>query len=492
MPKRQLSFFLIAVLAAAPALASHSGGAPIHPVEPDDEHFLVDTGSGLDTGCTFRDGSPLVFFVEVDRYVGEVDGSGFLRDPGRLVSQKVVSPKARLMLPAFDVDSSANVPPYAPEVDKVFFNGRQLSKPTLTGSNNTWIMNEFEVPIDAVKFPQRGARGSRPTPARNEIRIDIDTANAELVWCTSIDWAQLQFKAMAPILLVHGITAGPDTWEPAVTNYLEGEDVPFENNIQLGPNGSIANNGGLLSQTVQEYADSFGVKKVHLVVHSKGGLDSRRFLSTHYNPREVKVLSLHTLSTPHHGSVIADLSIANLTLNDATSNNQNLNAFMNQQGLANFFGQGPQRPGLDDLQTASMAAFNAANAFPGSVTLYTHGADADLNNDGRISNAEASPLVPGAANWAIDSGTLMYQILRNVASINVVRRTNFFGLNEWHEISANATAFPLDNDLSVTDQSSHYPPESAHFFVNRNHSNIKDANSLGTVLNRIRSDFPVN
>ncbi|HSN85195.1 MAG TPA: hypothetical protein VL025_00490, partial [Thermoanaerobaculia bacterium] len=116
MPKRQLSFFLIAVLAAAPALASHSGGAPIHPVEPDDEHFLVDTGSGLDTGCTFRDGSPLVFFVEVDRYVGEVDGSGFLRDPGRLVSQKVVSPKARLMLPAFDVDSSANVPPYAPEV----------------------------------------------------------------------------------------------------------------------------------------------------------------------------------------------------------------------------------------------------------------------------------------------------------------------------------------------------------------------------------------
>lgn len=489
------SVLLLTLLVPQPLAAGHSGSAPIHPEEPDDEHFLVDVSFGLDTGCTFRSGGPLVFDIEVDRFVGDVDGNGFLLDAQTLISNKVVSPKARLIMPAFDVDSGAAPPaPFAPEIDKVFLNGEELSK-ILTGVNNTWIMNEFEVDIRDVKFPARGAPGQKPAGARNEVRIQIDTGNIGLgqLWCTAIDWAQLQFKAMAPILLVHGITGTPGTWEPAVRDFLTTEKIPFEHRIQLAPNGSVANNGRQLAGVVRDQARSFGVEKVHLVVHSKGGLDSRRFLSAHYQPDEVKVLSLHTLSTPHHGSVHADLSIANRTLNDATSEDPDLEEYLDSDGVVNFLGRGPQRPGLDDLQTTATAAFNAANPFPGAIKLYTHGADADLDNNGAISVFEAAPLIPD--NFFVDAaevGSMLYRILRDVSRITVTRKTNFFGINEWHEVSPVATATPQENDLSVTDTSSRHPSQSQHFGpVNRNHSRIKDANSMRTVLGRIRADFPV-
>lgn len=487
------------VLIAGPAMASHSGTAPIHPQEPDDEHFLVDTGPGLDTGCTFRNGGPLRFTVKVDRYVGEVDGNGTLMDAAALVAAKVVSPKARLIMPAFDVDSGASLPPpFDPEVDKVFFNGEPMTK-ILTGTNNAWIMNEFEIDIDKVRFPPRGSPGQKPAPADNEIRIDIDTANADIgeqLWCTAIDWAQLQFKAMAPILLVHGITGTPATWEPDVVTFLRGVRVPFEHRIQLAPNGSVAANGAQLAQVVADQAMSFGVKKVHLVVHSKGGLDSRRFLAAHYDPDQVEVLSLHTLSTPHHGSVHADISIAQRTLNDPSSNDPDLQEYLDSDDWVDGWPleRGPQRPGLDDLQTTATRTFNAANPFPAGVKLYTHGADADLDNNGVISIAEATPLIPN--NIAVDAGevgSLLYRILRDVSAITVTRRTSFLGLNEWHEIAPVATATPQENDLSVTDTSSRFAGQIQHFGpVNRNHSNIKDATSMVRVLERIRADFPVN
>lgn len=490
-----LLILALALLVAWPASASHSGSAPVHPEEPDDEHFLVDVAGGLDTPCTFRSGGPLTFDIGIDRYVGEVDGNGFLADPQLLIDNKVVSPKARLLMPAFDVDSNASPPaPYAPEIDKVFLNGKELRK-ILTGTNNTWIMNEFEVDIRDVKFPSRGAPGTKPSKAMNRVRIDIDTGNTAVgeAWCTAIDWAQLQFKAMAPILLVHGITGTPETWEPAVSDFLTQEGIPFEHEIQLAPNGSVAANGRQLAGVVRDQAMSFGVQHVHLVVHSKGGLDSRRFLAAHYDPDTVEVLSLHTLSTPHHGSVHADLSIANRTLNDASSEDPDLDDYLGNDGLVSFFGQGPQRPGLDDLQTTVTATFNAANPWPGGIELYTHGADADLNDDGVITAAEAAPLIPD--NILVDGGevgSLLYRILRDVSSITVTRRTNFFGLNEWHEIAPVATASPQDNDLSVTDTSSQLAGQSQHFGpANRNHSTIKDAASLRTVLSRIRADFPV-
>lgn len=508
-----------------PKTRSHSGESPLHPPEPvaesSYEFFTIDTGTGLDTGCTPRNGGPLKFSIEIDRFVGAVNSDGFLTEHETLIKNKVISSKAKLIMPAFDVDSSASPePPIQPEIDKVFFNGEEL-KP-FTGQNDTWIMNEFEIPIEKIKFPQqRGSDGNKPTPAENEIRVDIDTGNpSEEVWCTAVDWAQLQFQVVAPILFVHGITGNPATWEVAdALDVLKERRIPYDHNIQLEPNGSVANNGRQLAQIVTNKALSFGTKKVHLVVHSKGGLDSRRYLSAHYKPKEVQVLSLHTLSTPHHGSVHADISIAQRTINDSKSGDAKVQIYMGTDWLLNKVNKGPQRPGLDDLQTTKMREFNSANKFPTSVKLYTYGADADLNNDGKISDAEAKPLIDysgtattvgavvggvlvggtgaiigGVAASQIDAiiGTLMYQLLRDVSSIRVTRNTNLWGLNEWHVVTPNPTGSPQDNDLSVTDTSSQHPSQTAHFGpLDRNHSNIKDGASLTTVLERINADFPV-
>src|SRR5688500_18805530 len=52
--------------------------SPFNPPEESDIRFVVDASPGLDTGCTFRGGGPLVFDIEITRYVGPVDGQGKL------------------------------------------------------------------------------------------------------------------------------------------------------------------------------------------------------------------------------------------------------------------------------------------------------------------------------------------------------------------------------------------------------------------------------
>ena len=55
------------------------------------------------------------------------------------------------------------------------------------GINDTWIMNEFKVPINLVRFGEKGTNGNEPTGGENEIEIMIDQANVENgedLWCT--------------------------------------------------------------------------------------------------------------------------------------------------------------------------------------------------------------------------------------------------------------------------------------------------------------------
>jgi triacylglycerol lipase len=489
----QVALIIAVAGLASPALAHHNGSAPVHPRQADDQLFVADTGAGLDTGCTFRNGGPLQIQVKIERYLGETQGDGTLANVAALKEAGVVAEKARIRFPAFDIDSSAVVPPYAPEVDYVSFNGHRLER-NLTGVNDGWVLQEFEVPIEWVKFsPARGAPGSKPAPAFNELRIDIDQANTELVWCMAVDWVEIEVKSMAPLLLVHGITGDPTTWDTGARQYLERQRIPHDPNIQLGPNDSVDANGRLLASIARERAISFGAQRAHLVVHSKGGKDSTRYLSTYYDPETVKILSLHTLSTPHFGSIHADLAIAAITEEEAESDDPDVAEFLSNSYWANTFGAGPQRPGLDDLQTGTSRAFVASNPLPGGVILHTFGADADLDDDGAISHAEARPLLD---DWRINEatvGTNMYRLLRNVASITVTHRTSSWGLNEWDEVTPTATATPQDNDLSVTDTSSHHPQQRSHTGpYDRNHSNIKDAQSLTAVMAQIRTDFPLD
>ena len=88
---------------------------------------------------------------------------------------------------------------------------------------------------------------------------------------------------------------------------------------------------------------------------------------------------------------------------------------------------------------------------------------------------------------------MMYRILRDTWSIKVTKVPILFGLSQWHLVTGNPTIGPLANDLSVTDVSSSAAPLDTHRHIpNRNHSNIKDFDSIRRIVETIRLDYPVH
>jgi len=470
---------------------SHVGSSPFSPPDEEDTLFVVDSGSGLDTGCTYRGGGPLRINLRVKRVVGEVGGDGTLADAAGMIQRGLISRKAKIFLPVYDIDVNG-APGYPPEVDRISFNGHDLG--TLTGGNNIWKLNTYEVPIEWVKFPSQGSPGSAPTPANNEIRIDIDTASGSAQnWCMSVDWVQMQFSAIAPILLVHGTNAQSDSWDPDFTAFFGQSRAPWSNDINLTANGSILGNGRELSTRVRQLAQSFGAKKVHLIGHSKGGLDTRAYLNNNYDPDTVKVLSVYTLGTPHHGTIVSDIIVAKRTTEDPESSDPDIEYLMDHDYS---FVSTPQPPAINNQMTTAMAVFNATYpSVPSDVKFYNYGGDADLNNDGRVSAQEALPLLPGILpdGMATAAATAMYRAIGRIASISITPGTRGpWGLNEFTSIEVATTNQPFhENDLVTSVPSSQAPGGTYLGTRNANHSSIKSQVLAGQILNRIKSDYPI-
>lgn len=69
-------------------------------------------------------------------------------------------------------------------------------------------------------------------------------------------------------------------------------------------NGTIAANGKVIAEKIEEIISETGCEKLNIIAHSKGGLDSRYAISTLGMGKYVATLT--TLSTPHHGSITVD------------------------------------------------------------------------------------------------------------------------------------------------------------------------------------------
>lgn len=109
-----------------------------------------------------------------------------------------------------------------------------------------------------------------------------------------------------PILLVHG--TGFRDWKrlgywgriPEVLR-RRGASVYFG---QQDGWATVEENAHHLARRVDEILAETGSRKLHLIAHSKGGLDARHLISSlKYGDR---VASLTTVSTPHHGSKTMD------------------------------------------------------------------------------------------------------------------------------------------------------------------------------------------
>ena len=285
-------------LQSAPSAAQTGSNCPrcnssgISPTDCNDSVFVVDCGGGLDTGCTFRGGGPLNITLKVGRVVGDV---------AKLKASGAIKPTATLRLPAFDVDYFGGGGQFNPERDRISFNGRVVPGEFLQGDNNIWRLNEFEIPVEWINFPSDPGQGGTVTPADNFVRIDIDTANSDEVWCVSIDWIELKIEVARPVVMAHGILSDGSTWSNRWVPGLNQVGVPNTNELNMGRLDSIGNNAGKISNVVNASKTRWGVDRVTIVAHSKGGLDSREYVENNQS-----VEQLVQLGTPNAGSPLAD------------------------------------------------------------------------------------------------------------------------------------------------------------------------------------------
>jgi pimeloyl-ACP methyl ester carboxylesterase len=495
-----------------------AGPAAQRPGKPSDVHFVADTGGKLDGACTFRAAGPIVFNVDVNRFVAPTNGIGMLSDREKLIENRVISPKAKLRIMAYDVDSDfASTDEVKRETDSVYLNDQFIG--TLAGTSGAWGVTEFDVPIEKIRFPEMGANGAPPTPAQNAVRIEVDQANSGQVWCAAVDWASITIRAAAPLMLLHGTNAQSSTWVYKAIDYtspvdwLNERSIPFEYRLNMEANGAFETNAAILARFLQKEARQRGVEGFHLIAHSKGASDARYYLNRWYRHGEpFKILSLYSLGAPSQGTILSDLAVAvglgivwdliedpvlRSSLFDASNANM----------LGQNFGLAPVNPALEIQRIASMDKFNDNTPKRSEVPYYSIAGDADRNGDGIISPAEAAGVIDApspAPQNEIRSvfGQRTYQALGRIRSIKS------WQVGAWplasHGVTGVVVQKPEPNDLVSTVESVHcarcgFEPipwvdpntgaSRRHFPFN--HTQLKSPVVMQVIWDHIQKNFPV-
>lgn len=493
MNSRTLRSCLVGVLVGSPLLANFAVAQTSSPFTPPEEElgiYTVNSGSGLDTGCTYKTGGPLVIQLDVPATMNpaELDGNGRLKDPQKLIQNKVIGATAKISFPTYDIDDKANVNGIEPEIDLVSFNGEQIK--TLEGFDGQWVNDSFTIDISKLKFNQP-----------NEIRIDIDVANSGPTWCMSVDWVSVEFDAAAPYVLAHGISAQADTWDnetaDGVLETMDESGVLYTR-FSTGAAGSVVANARNLKQQIAAFLETVKSKKVNIIAHSKGGLDSQALAAI--SQPEFEILSLSTLSTPHLGSSIADVqllqrqAIDEYVLQDGDPNGF-LTAFLDRDlaGWGNrSAGAGPQLPGLNDLTTQSASAAISASLRNNIANLFTMGADAGGNCTRNLTDDEIDPMADAAPiSYVYNSLREAHRIICEVESavqIAITTRTVdrlLFGTKEivtlTYDFEENATNHSNDVVVGVRSANPGWG-RSLGVRPNTNHSTIKDGDNVQQFL----------
>lgn len=153
--------------------------------------------------------------------------------------------------------------------------------------------------------------------------------------------------------------------------------------VDLYPNKDMWVNGQLLSSLLNSITAYFGVAKVDIVAHSKGGVDSDAAL--YYYGANPKVRRVITLGTPHWGTPIADMAYSTWTgwiaslmgeRNDAT--------YVMQTGYMSNF-----RAGVNELATSPFYTLSGYKCGPVFTALWTSCAFISGEDDGLVSVSSA-------------------------------------------------------------------------------------------------------
>jgi pimeloyl-ACP methyl ester carboxylesterase len=266
-------------------------------------------------------GDIVSLFLQTTRVVGTVDSDGFLTgngllhpDQGTLASTLVLTIRAQI-----DADLSGTLGGGV-DVEVLLhrgMNGRERSLGHLVGGFGTgWQTFMLDVGVLDVRFPADPCPGQGPSescgqdpvPRPNEISF-VFTGNVEAFPVVfEVDWMTLEPKdqpglAWRPVLLIHGLGVSSASWRPgtAWVDGLQARDVASYA-VDLTEKGSIFNNGAELVPLVADLRRRFGVDRVHLLGHSKGGLDAREYVRLHDDVETVIMLA-----SPNEGSFLADV-----------------------------------------------------------------------------------------------------------------------------------------------------------------------------------------
>ena len=288
----------------------------------DDEHFVAGTGGELDQYLFRTNGDGYIKFnIPITRYYFSEQNSSVAFDENGLLTSNAVNhlirkhilpDTATLRLRVWDVDANNT---WCPEVDyisvneeKIYENGYESK---LTGANDTWSTPSFQIPISTLKFPRlRGTNGNPPEAVDNEISIQIDadgctTTDGYPAWAVEVDWGVIEIPSpIRPIIFAHGWTASTTAFSD-FERWLEEEGVPSAGQVDLHDGlDLLAETAPLLRDAIDDAIIEFGVDRLNIMAHSKGGLVTRLAL----RDESVAMHTEHaiTFASPHHGTWMAN------------------------------------------------------------------------------------------------------------------------------------------------------------------------------------------
>ena len=297
------------------------GDSGMDPPQFSDNVFVADQADALDVEHVVSTENPEVkACVEITRFAGSVNDEGFLLDVDRrversyLTAQMVLTVRGRIAA----VDAGGVLDQDGLTVE-VLINGVSIGQHLQGGFVGNWETYTVNVPVGTLRFPADPCAGQKlppPTelcaatcvPVPNEITFKFTgdvVPQSDGFMTFTVDWLALappagSEVALRPVMLVHGWIGSADSWfQSAWVNTLTDEDIAFRI-IQVDKNGFVADNGKKITAFVADLAARFGVDRISIVAHSKGGVDSRQHVSYHPD-----VATLIMIATPNRGTLLA-------------------------------------------------------------------------------------------------------------------------------------------------------------------------------------------
>ena len=194
-------------------------------------------------------------------------------------------------------------------------------------------------------------------------------------------------RAGSPVIVfIHGYSSRASTWWDGNDMYnrafADGYRTAF---VSVNPDKDMWVNGQLFSTMLGTITSRFGVNKVVVVAHSKGGLDTDAAL-VHYGARN-KVERVITLSSPHNGTPLADLAQSGWVswlsgafgqVNDATNSLQT--------GYASYFRSQTDNNSNNTTPFRTVGAWGYGGILwiPGQYLNWNGGGRWDGGNDGVV------------------------------------------------------------------------------------------------------------